>query len=125
MCIIHDAVGIILGIGLGNVCEVNLPVTQLLFQHFNPALRNHVDCVVYLHLQDQVGSTLEIEAQVDMVCQRREQAFSRQTLGNPEDSEEEKEHGTNDEYELPEKILGHMKSVICGLLPVAISQLGN
>jgi hypothetical protein len=83
---------------------------HLLLQDFHCVLPHYVDSIIHLHLQDQVRPTLEIEPQVDVVRQRREQSFPRQTLGNPEDSEKEKQHGPDDEYELPEKILGHMKN---------------
>ena len=76
----HNAIGIVLLVRLADVRVVNLRLTQLLFQRFDCILRDNVDGVVYLHLQDQVRSTLQIEAQVDVVGQGGEQSLTRKAL---------------------------------------------
>ena len=73
----HDLVRIVLRVGLGNIGVVDLAGAQLLFQDFDGVLRDHVDRVIDLHLQNQVRSTLQIETEVDVIGQRRRAAPGR------------------------------------------------
>ena len=62
---------------------------------------------LHLHLQNQVGAALQIEAEVDVIGHRREQPLPGKALRNPKDAEQEKQQRADDESELPEKILIH------------------
>ena len=105
----HQVVGIVLLVGLRNVGIVDLAVAQLLFQHFHRILRNDVHRIVDLNLQNQVRSAAQIEAQVDVIAHRRKQPLAGEALRNPKDSEQEKQRDADDNRELPEKILSHIK----------------
>ena len=59
----------------------------------------HIDRIVHLHLQDQVRSTLQIEAQVDVLGHRRKQSLTGKTLRNPKDSEQKKQQCADDEID--------------------------
>ncbi len=106
----NDVIGIILLIGLSDVGVVDLPAAQLLLQHFHGVLRIHIDRVVDLHLQNEVSSAAQIKTEVDVIGHRREQALTGELVRNPKNAEHENQQYSENEPELPEKRLVHMKT---------------
>ena len=65
---------------------VNHPTT-LSMNQFGPNVGIHR--ILDLHLQNQVDSPLQVEPEVNVIRQSREQGLSTQTLRNAKDSEQE------------------------------------
>ena len=84
-------------IGLGDLGVVDLLRAQIFLQARNRIVRVHVDGVIDLHLQDQVGAAFEVEAQVDAVPNRGQQARAGPVLRNAEDPEHEQHQDPHDD----------------------------
>src|SRR5581483_7464220 len=70
-----DLVGSIDRIGLGDLDVVDLLGAKIFLQALDRIIGVGIDGVVYLHLQDEVGASLEIEAEVDAVGHRAQKAL--------------------------------------------------
>src|SRR5208283_1978596 len=93
----HDLVGTVLRIGLGDIGKGNLALVELLFEDFDSVVGISVDRVIHLHLQDEVGSALQIESQVNALGHGIEQALAGNALRNTEYPEQKDEQNYDDE----------------------------
>src|ERR1700685_3665125 len=105
----RQVIGIVLRIGLRNVGPVDLVAAQLLLEHINGILRVHVDRVVDLHLQDQMGSAAQIETQLDALGHGVKQALPGKAARDAENSEDKNQQYGDDADRFVEKILSHDK----------------
>ena len=79
----HDLVGMIHRVRLGDLGVIDLVSAQVFFQALQRAVGISVHRVVHLHLQNQVGAALQIEPQMDVVLQRRQQPLPEKSFGTP------------------------------------------
>ena len=94
----RDVVGIVVRIGLGDFRKGNFALVQLLFEDFDGVVGVDLHRIVDLHLQDQVRPAAQIEAEVDALGHGREQTLSRKALWNAENTVQENDQRSYDEY---------------------------
>src|SRR5208283_4299309 len=79
-------------------------------QPLDRAIAVGVDGVVDLHLQNEVGPTLQVKSEVDAALQRGQQTFAAQAARNTEDAEQKSDQHRNNQNCFGEKILVHEKT---------------
>ena len=87
-------------IGLGDVGIADLVRAQVFLEACHRIVGVHVDRVIDLHLQDQVRAAAKVEAQMNAVGDRRQQALARPVFRNPEDTEQEEDKDRYDDCQL-------------------------
>ena len=87
----------VLRIGLGDFSEGDVGALEGVLQALDRTVAVGVDGVVHLHLQNQVGAALQVEAQVNALLQRSPQALSRETAGDADDAEEKEDQHRNNQ----------------------------
>ena len=97
----------VLRIGFGDFPKCDIAALKGVLQPLNGAISVGIDGVIHLYLQNQVGATLQIEAEVDPTLQRSQQTFAAQAAWNPEDAEQKSNQHRNNQKCFGEKILVH------------------
>ena len=72
-------------------------LVELLFEGFDGVVGIDIDRVVHLHLQDQMGSALQIQSQVNVIGYSREQSLTGEALRHAEDPEQKDNQDADDE----------------------------
>src|SRR5579862_3410961 len=116
-------------IRLGDVGVVDLARAHVLFKPRNRVVGIDIDRIVDLHLQNEVGSTAQIESQMNAIGNGREDPLARPILRNAEDAEQEDEQDYDDNCQLAREILIHdqNRSLVASLwsLALCLSQTTN
>src|SRR5208283_360462 len=102
----------VLRIGFGDFSKGDIAALERILEPLDRAVGVGVDGVVNLHLQNKVGSTLQIKSKVDATLQRGQQTFVAQAARNTEDAKQKDDQHRNNQNCLGEKILVHDKTAI-------------
>jgi hypothetical protein len=85
------------GVRLGNLRVVDLADAHLLLEPLDGVVGVHIDSIVDLHLQNQVGPALEVEAEMDALLNGVEEALARPVTRHANDPKDKEDQSSKDD----------------------------